>query len=295
MPGYSFFPPHLRLEAVVEAIWDHDVPDIRSAPTVVMPVVSPTLCFHYRIPPAICFQPCPSPLAENWRQPGRYRITGSQSRAARLRPNGPVGGVMVRLRPEAAARVTGAAMQQFHDAAYSIDDVFRPAEVSLLDERLAEADGPAARVAAVQSFLLRHLRDEDRASIAHHAALLLRRDPTLSVRRLAVLLDVSERHLSRRFSTDLGVPPKQFARIVRIGKVVASARGPDTDWTDVAAACGFSDQAHMINEFNVMVGRPPDAFFRVTSLRDRAAPGASRAESDFYNTFVCEVSSLHPA
>ena len=120
MPGYSFFPPHPRLEAVVEAIWDHDVPDIRSAPTVVMPVVSPTLCFHYRIPPAICFQPCPSPLAENWRQPGRYRITGSQSRAARLRPNGPVGGVMVRLRPEAAARVTGAAMPRIRSTMYFV-------------------------------------------------------------------------------------------------------------------------------------------------------------------------------
>jgi len=48
----------------------------------------------------------------------------------------------------------------------------------------------------------------------------------------------------------------------------------------------------MIREFNAMVGRPPDAFFRVTSLRYLAAPGVSRAESDFYNTFVREAASL---
>lgn len=95
-----------------------------------------------------------------------------------------------------------------------------------------------------------------------------------------------------RFANDIGIPPKQFARIARIGKVIAAARGPDTDWPDVAAASGFSDQAHMIKEFNAMVGRPPDAFFRVTSLRDRAAPGVSGAESDFYNTFVCEAGNL---
>jgi AraC-like DNA-binding protein len=292
MAGFSFFPPHPKLAAVVEAIWDHDVPDTTAAPTVVMPVVSPTLCFHYRVPPAICFDYRPSPSPHDWRQPGRFRITGPQSRAVRLRPHGPVGGVMVRLRPEAAARVTSAALHHFHDAAFSIDDVFRPAEVSLLEERLAEAAGPADRVGAVQVFLLRHLRDAARDSIAHHAVLLLRHDPSLSVRHLASVLEVSERHLSRRFSDEIGIPPKQFARIARLGKVIAAARGPDTDWTGVAAASGFSDQAHMINEFNAMVGRPPDAFFRVTSLRDRAAPGVSRAESDFYNTFVREASSL---
>jgi len=295
MPGYSFFPPHPRLAAVIEAIWDHDVPDTDAAPTVVMPVVSPTLCFHYRIPPAISFQHRPSSHSNDWRQPGRFRITGAQGRAVRLRPVGPVGGVMVRLRPEAAARLTGASMRQFHDSAFSIDDVFRATEVSLLDERLAEANDPATRVAAVQDFMLRHLRDGEQDSVARHAARLLRHDPSLSIRRLALLLDVSERHLSRCFQGEIGVPPKQFARIARIGKVVAAARGPDSDWTDVAASCGFTDQAHLIKEFNAMVGRPPDAFFRVTSLRDRAAPGVSRAESDFYNTFVRETATLPPA
>ena len=295
MAGYSFFSPHPRLITVVEAIWDHDVPETGVAPTVVMPVVSPTLCFHYRIPPAISFQDYPSTGPDDWRQPGRFRITGSQSHAVRLRPIGQVGGVMVRLRPEAATRLTGASMRQFHDAAFSIDDVFRPPEVSRLDERLAEAGDPATRVAAVQAFLLRHLRDGELESVACHAARLLRHDPGLSIRRLASLLDVSERHLARCFHDEVGVPPKQFARIARIGKVVAAARGPGSDWSDVAASCGFTDQAHMIREFNAMVGRPPGAFFRVTSLRDRAALGVSRAESDFYNTFVCEAANLPPA
>jgi len=294
MPRYSFFAPHPALAAVVEAIWDHDVPETGVAPTVVMPVVSPTLCFHYRIPPAICFEYRPSPHPDGWRQPGRYRITGSQSRAVRLRPVGPVGGVMVRLRPEAAARLTGASTRQFHDAAFSIADVFRSADLSVLDERLAVAVGPTARVAVVQAFLILHLRDGEADSIACQAARVLRHDPGLSIRRLASLLDLSERHLSRRFHNEIGVPPKQFARIARIGKVVAVARGPSSDWADVAVSCGFTDQAHMIREFNTMVGRPPDAFFRVTSLRDLAARGVSRAESDFYNTFVREVSTFPP-
>jgi hypothetical protein len=41
-----------------------------------------------------------------------------------------------------------------------------------------------------------------------------------------------------------------------------------------------------------MVGRPPDVFFRMTSLGHEPAARMSSAESDFYNTFVCETPNL---
>lgn len=134
MAGYSFLLPHPELADVVEAIWDHDVPEAGVAPTIIMPGIWPTLCFHYRVPPCISFRHQPSSARHDWVQPGRYRITGAQSRAARLRPFGPVGGVMVRLRPEAAARLTGSEMSIFQDSAFSLDDVFDPTSLSLLAE-----------------------------------------------------------------------------------------------------------------------------------------------------------------
>jgi hypothetical protein len=47
----------------------------------------------------------------------------------------------------------------------------------------------------------------------------------------------------------------------------------------------------MVNEFSVMVGMAPDALFRATSLGLPRAPGLSRSESDFFNTFVAETST----
>ncbi|MGP0093262.1 MAG: helix-turn-helix domain-containing protein [Xanthobacteraceae bacterium] len=214
-----------------------------------------------------------------------------QSRAVTLRPSGPLGGVMVRLKPEAAVRIAGSTVDEFRDAAFSLCDVFSPTEVSLLDEMLAEAPDAVARVTAVQAFLLRRMRDDGPDPLVCQAARWLRRDPTLSVRHLASRLDISERHLSRRFQATIGATPKQFARIVRIGKVVATARQHRTGWVDIAQSCGFNDQAHMINDFNAMVGSPPQTFFRATSLGDGRKPSASRAESDFYNTFVVEPRS----
>ncbi len=288
MPGYTFFPLHPALADVAEAIWDTDFPAAETARSIVLPVVSPILCFHYRSPPALCFRYCPPPAANEWIDSSRYRMTGVQSHAARLRPSGPVGGVMVRLKPEAAPRIAGIAMDELYDAAFPLGDVFGPTEVSLLDEMLAEAPDATARVTAVQAFLLRRLQDDGPDPLVCHAALRLRREPTLSVRHLASHLDISERHLSRRFRAMIGATPKQFARIVRIGKVVATARQHQTGWADIAQSCGFNDQAHMIKDFSAMVGSSPEAFFRATSLGGGRRPSASLAESDFYNTFLVE-------
>ena len=121
------------------------------------------------------------------------------------------------------------------------------------------------------------------------AADALRKNPTVAIRSVASRLDVSERHLRRRFDMSLGVTPKQFARIVRVGKVVAAARN-GRDWADIAALSGFSDQSHMIHDFNSMIGVSPDLLFRTTSLGLEQKTNISAAESDFYNTFITDAS-----
>jgi methylphosphotriester-DNA--protein-cysteine methyltransferase len=47
--------------------------------------------------------------------------------------------------------------------------------------------------------------------------------------------------------------PKQFARIARIDTVL-SARSHGAPWLDIACVSGFTDQAHMINDFTTIVG-----------------------------------------
>jgi hypothetical protein len=197
MSGYSFVVPHPELTDVVEAIWDHDVPETGMAPTIIMPGIWPTLCFHYRVPPSISFRHQPSTEPRDWVQPGRYRITGAQSRAVRLRPSGLVGGVMVRLRPEAAARLTGCEMSIFQDSAFSLEDVFDPLSLSLLAEQLDEAPDFRGRIAAVEMLLLRCLKDDRTDNVVRSAVCYLRRDPRLSIGVLASRFDCSERHFSR--------------------------------------------------------------------------------------------------
>jgi hypothetical protein len=66
MPGYTFFPVHPMLADVVEAIWEADIPNGGTARSIVLPVVSPILCFHYLDPPALCPDFHPQAPTNQW-------------------------------------------------------------------------------------------------------------------------------------------------------------------------------------------------------------------------------------
>ena len=81
-------------------------------------------------------------------------MTGIYSTAVRLRPNGSVGGVMVRLRPESAARIRGISVREFYDRAFSLTDVFAQSEISLLNETLLEAPNGGSHKRRPSVFLI---------------------------------------------------------------------------------------------------------------------------------------------
>jgi AraC-like DNA-binding protein len=105
-----------------------------------------------------------------------------------------------------------------------------------------ESASSSERIACVESFLLQKLRQDREDPVFSQASSWLRRDPGLRMRKLASLLDISERHLTRGFRATFGTSPKQYARLARIEKVIA-ARKRGLGWAEVAYACGFTDQA----------------------------------------------------
>ena len=175
-------------------------------------------------------------------------------------------------------------MQEFIDEKINLSDLFITGQVSLLEEMLMEASDSAARFARIETFLLRHLRQRQPDLAVSRAAQYLRRNPTLRVRRLAALLDVGERHLSRSFRAMFGASPKQFARVARIEKVFAM-RQAGSAWAEIAYAGGFADQAHMINDFDAIVGETPQQFFRPTALGD--GPVGQLAGPRFLPALMC--------
>ena len=78
---------------------------------------------------------------------------------------------------------------------------------------------------------------------------------------VASAANLTARHLERNFLEHVGFSPKLFARLVRFDRVVRdiAVRG-NQSWSQFALAHGYSDQAHLINEFKEFAGVTPTQF-----------------------------------
>jgi AraC-like DNA-binding protein len=242
--------------------WDIACPDQAQALTIkAIPHSAPLILIQYRTPIRFTWQFGSRSFC---RPDCRHFVTKLQSGVVIAQPRGPVGLIGIRLSSGAAAHLLGEHMRYFLDAQIGLDELFGAGQISLLEEMLSETTTSAERFARVEMFLLANLRPRQTEPVASRAAAMLGRNHHLRIRQLAVELDTSERHLLRSFRAMFGMAPKQFARIARIKRVLlARARG--ATWADIAYATGFTDQAHMINEFTEIVGVSPGQLLRPTS------------------------------
>lgn len=98
----------------------------------------------------------------------------------------------------------------------------------------------------------------------------LRQDPSihLSLADLAMDAKCSPFHLQRIFTKWVGLSPTELQSVERL-RVCRAALGSALPLTDIAYACGFADQSHMIRSFHRFMGTTPSRYRREASLTDR--------------------------
>lgn len=94
------------------------------------------------------------------------------------------------------------------------------------------------------------------------AALAEGYDAALSNAELARRSGLSERQLSRLFSSVFGFPPNRFGTELRIRLSCEVLVGSDDSIRSIACRFGFSDQSSYSNRFRCVVGTTPAAFRR---------------------------------
>ncbi|WP_126247168.1 helix-turn-helix transcriptional regulator [Chitinophaga rhizosphaerae] len=142
-------------------------------------------------------------------------------------------------------------------------DIFPSAEISALQERLAEAPGHPQRLLLLEAFLLRQLTPIPQDGLILEAASLIKRqNGNLRIKSLAEALHISQDPLEKRFRARIGATPKQYAALVRLNALVG--RYHDTEsLTQAAYEAGYFDQSHFIRDFRQFTGQTPKAYFSV--------------------------------
>ena len=169
--------------------------------------------------------------------------------------------VTARLRLGSSKAVLGVPASAVAGSILALDDLWSGAAVQGLLDRLSRVSDMMEAVEIIESAIAERLslaeaRDAD-VPLALRAAATL---ATANVSSVAVELGVSERHLRRVFREAVGLSPKAFARLARFRHALRIARD-DTrlSWATIAAAAGYYDQAHLIEEFRAIGGVTPRA------------------------------------
>ena len=172
-------------------------------------------------------------------------------------------GMQVNLPPPAAFALLRLPLHTLAQRTVGLDDVLGRGADELV-ERLVAAPTWAARFELLDAAFARRLDDAPRPSPGVEWAYerLRATHGRVRVRELADELGWSRKRLASGFREQVGVPPKTVARLLRFERAAALAETGRLSWAEIAYACGYYDQSHLVNEFRAITAQTPRAFVR---------------------------------
>ncbi|MFC9435351.1 helix-turn-helix domain-containing protein [Nocardia sp. NPDC057030] len=167
--------------------------------------------------------------------------------------------VEVRLSPVRAYALLGIAPTDLGPDAVGLEDLWG-ARARRLRARLAEAGTWEERFALTKTFLAhgdRPTRAPDPEVLASWER-ILGSGGQVRIGALAESVGWSHKRLLTRFESQIGLTPKRAAMLVRFRSAVDGLLA-GRPAAEVAADCGYTDQAHLSRDVSIFAHRPPGA------------------------------------
>jgi AraC-like DNA-binding protein len=128
----------------------------------------------------------------------------------------------------------------------------------VLRERLCAAATAADRFAVLEDALLSRMQRSRPGHPAVPVALGRLAQPAVTVSEVAAGVQLSRRRFVEVFTAEVGMTPKRLSRVLRFQRATALARRARTpDWGELAAACGYFDQSHLVHDVTEFTGTSP--------------------------------------
>lgn len=189
-------------------------------------------------------------------------VVGPQgSRRIQLHVSGEVHIFNILLQPAGLNRLIGIDMTSLVNEGISARDVFGKRALLLSDAVRSAADFASRVAAAERWFGMMQDNSAARDGIDHTSRLLLATRGRIRIDSLVKQSGLSARHFQRRFTSQVGLSPKLYARTARFDAALTAHRNePMKPWTGIIHEAGYFDQAHFIRECHALVGVGPSHF-----------------------------------
>jgi hypothetical protein len=138
-------------------------------------------------------------------------------------------------------------------------------KASELESKIAGASNPEDKrkilILWLESLLSRQI--EDNGILSHTVKIINLGKGIEHVNALCCKSDNLYKKIQRSFKETLGISPKQYSRLVRFDNIhndLISAKEPD--WISLVSKYNFTDQSHLIKEFQSFTGCSPSEFLK---------------------------------
>ncbi|MFY7665154.1 DUF6597 domain-containing transcriptional factor [Flavobacterium sp.] len=190
-------------------------------------------------------------------------LIGQLTKPYVIEPVGVTGSFVVQFKPNGFLPFTSIPIKEMENRAIPLDILFGQEGIKLSNQIL-NANSTSERIQIIEAFLFKQLAD--RQCIDHivksTVETILNTNGQFSVNEFSKNNSINRRQLARKFSSTIGLSPKQLAKTIRIQTILKVLLNEEvTSLTDLAYESEYFDQAHFIKEFKEFTGLTPKEFF----------------------------------
>lgn len=184
--------------------------------------------------------------------------TGAYDTFVRVRSEGPSGGVQVNFTILGARLFLARPLGDLRNLSISLEDLVGPFAYELRD-RLREAPDWDTRFDWLDRVIGARLEAARRPSpgVLCTWQRLITSGGRVPIGDVVHETGWSQKHLIARFKHEIGLAPKTLARVLRFARAASALKTGTGRLADIAADCGYYDQAHFTRDFRAFAGVTP--------------------------------------
>jgi AraC-like DNA-binding protein len=255
---YELFTPVTELQPFIKCFWTLE-DDGSSAPELqrVLPDGCMEMIFHYGDLYRQYFEDGSSII-----QPKSF-VFGQISSYIEIAPTGVTGIIAARFLPEGLVPFIETPVSGLENKAIDLYDLFGDEGKGLEEKVISAADNPS-RIKMIEEFLLNRLATPHTIDNITKACVeaIFQSQGQIGVVELADKMNINRRNMERRFTSAVGLSPKQLSRVARLQITLKMLDQKQySSLTSLAYENGYYDQAHFIKDFKEFTGLSPKSFF----------------------------------
>lgn len=255
---HQTFEPNQGLAALIKCYWTLEAPRAET-PTknTIVPDGCIKMIFHY------------ADAYNHYNEAGemialpRCFVIGQLTRPYEVEPTGETGTFFVCFHPNGFLPFATFPIKKMENTAVSLEELFGE-DGQEVGQKILNANSTQERISLIETFLFARLADTKAIDqiVESTVDTILTANGQLSVNELSRQNNTSRRQLARKFSSDIGLSPKQLSKTIRLQATLKMLLTTEVrSLTDLAYENEYFDQAHFIKDFKEFTGLTPKEFY----------------------------------